>query len=490
LRASNNQRAFIMPQFHYDAIVIGAGPNGLAAAITLSRAGRSVVVYEANETIGGGIRSAELTLPGFIHDICSTVQALTVVSPFFKTIPLDQLGVELIYPDAALAHPLDDGTAAVLYRSMDATCATLGNDGVNYRRLIEPLVRESDQLNQDLLGPLPLPPRHPFTFARFAFPAIVPARTLAEFLFSDEHARGLFAGIAAHTLLPLENLSTAAYGMALGIAAHVSGWPLIKGGSQNLANALGAYLKSLGGEIVVNHRVEAIDELPAARAYLFDVTPKQLLKIAGNRLPDGYRRALEKFRYGAGVFKLDFALDAPIPWKAEECKRAGTVHLGGTLAEIAQSEREVAEGKPPAKPYILVVQQTLFDPTRAPAGKHTVWAYCHVPNGSTFDMTERMIAQIERFAPGFRERIIAQHVMTPAWLESHNNNYIGGDINGGAADLLQLYTRPTWSLRPYRTPAKGIYLCSSSTPPGGGVHGMCGYHAARMALRYEFDQRD
>ena len=466
-----------------DAIIIGAGPNGLAAAITLARAGHSVVVYEANETIGGGIRSAELTLPGFIHDICSTVQALTVVSPFFKTISLSDLGVELTYPDAALAHPLDDGTAAVLYRSIDKTCETLGKDGTNYRRLIASLVHDSDNLNADLLGPLPLPPRHPFTFARFALPAILPARALAEFIFSDEHARGLFAGIAAHAMLPLENLSTAAYGMALGIAAHVSGWPFVKGGSQNLANALGAYLKSLGGEIITNHRVESIDELPEARAFLFDVTPKQLIKIAGKRLPDGYRRALEKFRYGPGIFKIDFALDGPIPWKAEECKLAGTVHMGGTLAEVAQSERETAEGKPPEKPYVLVVQQTLFDKTRAPDGKHTVWAYCHVPNSSKFDMTERMLAQFERFAPGFCDRIIAQHVMTPAWAESHNANYIGGDINSGAGDLWQLYTRPTWSLTPYRTAAKGIYICSSSTPPGGGVHGMSGYHAACVALR-------
>ncbi|MBI5031236.1 MAG: NAD(P)/FAD-dependent oxidoreductase [Chloroflexi bacterium] len=471
-----------MPQKEFDAIVVGAGPNGLAAAITLARAGRSVLVYEANETIGGGIRSAELTLPGFIHDICSTVQALTVVSPFFKSIPLTELGVELVTPDAALAHPLDDGTAAVLYRSMQQTCATLGDDAKNYRRLIEPLVKNSDQLNRDLLGPLPLPPHHPLTFARFALPAIMPARALAEFLFGDEHARGLFAGIASHTMLPLENLSTAAYGMALALAAHVTGWPIVKGGSQRLADALGKYLQSLGGEIITNHRVESIDELPAARAYLFDVTPRQLVNIAGKRLPDGYRRALEKFRYGQGAFKIDLALSGPIPWKAKECRRAGTVHLGGTLAEIAQSERESAEGKPPEKPYMLVVQQTLFDQTRAPQGKHTVWAYCHVPNGSTFDMTERMLGQLERFAPGFRDCIIGQHVMTPAWIEAHNNNYVGGDINGGAADLLQLYTRPTLSLNPYRTAARGIYLCSSSTPPGGGVHGMCGYHAARTAL--------
>jgi phytoene dehydrogenase-like protein len=468
----------------YDAIVVGAGPNGLAAAITLARARRSVIVYEANETLGGGIRSAELTLPGFIHDVCSTVQALTVVSPFFRSLPLAKYGVELIYPDAALAHPLDDGTAAVLERSIDATCATLGRDAAAYRRLMEPLVNHADALNADLLGPFPFPPQHPLLFAQFALPAILPARALSELIFRDDHARGLFAGIAAHTMLPLENLSTAAYGMALAVAAHASGWPIVKGGSQNLANALAAHLRSLGGEIELNHRVERIDELPSARVYLFDVTPRQLLRIAGDRFPTGYRRALERFRYGPGVFKIDFALDGPIPWKAQECARAGTVHLGGTLAEIAASERAVWDGTPAEKPYMLVVQQTLFDPTRAPAGKHTVWSYCHVPNGSTFDMTERMIAQIERFAPGFRERILAKHVMPPAAMQAHNANYIGGDINGGSADLWQLYTRPVARRVPYSTPARDIYICSSSTPPGGGVHGMCGYHAARAALKH------
>ncbi|MBI5301881.1 MAG: NAD(P)/FAD-dependent oxidoreductase [Chloroflexi bacterium] len=467
----------------YDAVVVGAGPNGLAAAITLARAGKSVCVFEANATIGGGIRSAELTLPGFTHDICSTVQALTAVSPFFKSVPLQNLGVELIYPAAALAHPLDDGTAAVLSRSMDATCATLGRDANAYRNLIEPLVNDAEKLNHDLLGPLPLPPRYPFTFARFALPALLPARALAELFFEEERARGLFAGIAAHTMSPLENISTAAYGLALGIAAHASGWPLVKGGSQKLADALGAYLCSLGGKIITNQRIEKIEELPSARAYLFDVTPRQLLEIAGHRFTSGYRRALEKFRYGPGVFKIDFALDAPIPWKAAGCCRAGTVHVGGTLAEIAQSERETAEGIPPEKPYMLVVQASLFDATRAPRGKHTVWSYCHVPNGSTFDMTARMIAQIERFAPGFRDCILAQHVYTPALMEQHNANYIGGDISGGAQDLWQLYTRPTWRWNPYTTPAKDVFICSSSTPPGGGVHGMCGYHAARAALR-------
>ena len=473
-----------MPQqSKYDAIVVGSGPNGLAAAITLARAGRSVLVYEANETIGGGIRSAELTLPGFTHDICSAVQALTVVSPFFLSIPLAEHGVELVIPDAAVAHPLDDGTAAVLEQSVDATCATLGRDAAAYRRLIEPLVRNANALNADLLGPFPFPPQHPLVFARFALPGLLPARTLAEIAFSGDPARGLFAGIAAHTMLPLENLSTAAYGMALAVAAHASGWPIVKGGSQNLANALAAYLRSLGGEIIASHQVECIDELPLARAYLFDVTPRQLLRIAGQRFPPGYYHALQKFRYGPGVFKIDFALDGPVPWKAAGCSHAGTVHLGGTLTEIAASERGVWEGTPAEKPYMLAVQATLFDPTRAPAGKHTLWTYCHVPNGSTIDMTERMIAQIERFAPGFRDRIIAKHVMSPADMEAHNANYVGGDINGGAADLMQLYTRPTVRLNPYTTPARDIYICSSSTPPGGGVHGMCGYHAARAALK-------
>jgi phytoene dehydrogenase-like protein len=470
-------------QYDYDAIIVGSGPNGLAAAITLARGGRSVLVLEANNKIGGGIRSAQWTLPGFIHDTCSTVQALAVVSPFFRTVPLSDFGVELVHPSAALAHPLDDGTAAVVERSIDATCETLGRDASAYRRLIQPLVENADKLNADILGPLPLPPRHPFVFAQFALPALLPARTLAELIFSGERARGLFAGIAAHTMLPLENLSTAAFGLALAVSAHVTGWPIVRGGSQNFADGLAAYLSSLGGKIETGHCVENIDELPRARAYLFDVTPRQLLHIAGSRFPSGYRRALEKFRYGPGVFKIDFALDGPVPWKAQECLRAVTVHLGGTLAELAASERSVWEGKPPDKPYMLVVQQTLFDTTRAPAGKHTVWSYCHVPNGSTFDMTERMISQIERFAPGFRDRILAKHVMPPAAIQQHNANYVGGDINGGAQDLWQLYSRPTLSLNPYATPAKGIYICSSSTPPGGGVHGMCGYHAARAALR-------
>ncbi len=473
----------MLRQHDYDAIVVGSGPNGLAAAITLARAGRSVLVLEANHTIGGGTRSEEWTLPGFIHDTCSTVQALAVVSPFLRTLPLSDFGVELVYPPAALAHPFDDGTAAILERSIDATCETLGRDGAAYRRLIQPLVKNSDKLYGDLLGPLPLPPQHPLVFVRFGLPALLPARSLAEFAFSGERARALFAGVAAHSMLPLENLATAAFGLTLAVAAHVTGWPIVRGGSQNFANGLAAYLRSLRGEIETGHCIESIDELPVARAYVFDVTPRQLLRIAGHRFPSSYRRALEKFRYGPGVFKVDFALDGPVPWQATECLRAGTVHLGGTLAEIAASERSVWEGKPAEQPFTLVVQPTLFDPTRAPAGRQTLWSYCHVPNGSTFDMTERLIAQIERFAPGFRDRILAKHVMPPAAMQQHNSNYVGGDINGGAQDLRQLYSRPTLSLNPYATPAKGIYVCSSSTPPGGGVHGMCGYYAARAALK-------
>ena len=386
-------------------------------------------------------------------------------------------------PDAAVAHPLDDGTAAVLERSIAATGETLGRDANAYRRLFEPLVQNADALNADLLGPFPFPPRHPLLFARFALPGLLPARTLAEFAFKGENARGLFAGIAAHTMLPLESLSTAAYGLALAVSAHASGWPVVKGGSQNLANALAAYVRSLGGEIVAGHPVENIDELPAARAYVFDVTPRQLLRIAGHRFPRGYYRALEKFRYGPGVFKIDFALDGPVPWKAAGCSRAGTVHLGGMLAEISASERAVWNGQPSHRPYMLVVQPTLFDPTRAPYGKHTLWAYSHVPNGSTYDMTGHMIAQIERFAPGFQDRIIAQHIMSPAEMQARNANYIGGDINGGTADLWQLYTRPAARINPYTTPAADIFICSSSTPPGGGVHGMCGYHAAQAVLK-------
>ena len=462
--------------------MVGAGPNGLAAAITLARAGRSVLVLEAAPTVGGGTRSAELTLPGYVHDVCSAIHPLGLASPFFRTLPLAAHGLEWIHPPAALAHPLDDGTAAVLERSVEATAATLGRDAGAYRGLVTPLVAAWDDLAQEILGPLRFP-RHPFALARFGLCALWPARRFAEVVFRGEHARGLFAGLAGHAIMPLERAMTTAAGLVLGTVGHAVGWPLPRGGSQRIADALAAYLRALGSEILTDARVAALDELPPARDVLCDVTPRQLVRLAGDRLPAGYRRRLERYRYGPGVFKVDWALDGPIPWTAAACARAGTVQLGGTLAEIAAAERAVWRSRHVEQPFVLLAQQSLFDPSRAPEGKHTAWAYCHVPHGSTCDMTARIEAQVERFAPGFRDRVLARSVMAPADFERYNANYIGGDISGGVQDLRQLYTRPVARLSPYSTPVKGLYICSSSTPPGGGVHGMCGYWAARAALR-------
>ncbi|MBK9942235.1 MAG: NAD(P)/FAD-dependent oxidoreductase [Kouleothrix sp.] len=468
-------------QTRYDAVVVGAGPNGLAAAITLARAGRSVLVLEAAPTVGGGTRSAELTLPGFTHDICSAVHPLGVGSPFFQSLPLHEHGLAWIHPPAPLAHPFDDGSAAVLQRSIGATGATLAGDAGAYWRLMAPLVRGWEQIASGVMGPLRLP-RHPLALARFGLRAAWPARRLAEIWFRGDHARALFAGMAAHSILPLERAPSAAAGLVLAALGHRFGWPIPRGGAQTIADALASYLRELGGTIVTGARVATLAQLPPARTIMFDLTPRQLLQIAGERLPAGYRRALGRYRYGPGAFKLDWALDGPIPWRAPACTWAATVHLGGSLAEIAESERAAWAGRHAARPFVLLAQPSLFDHTRAPVGQHTAWAYCHVPHGSAFDMTERIEAQIERFAPGFRARILARSTMGPAAMEAYNANYIGGDINGGVQDLTQLFTRPTVSLTPYRTPVPGMYICSSSTPPGGGVHGLCGYFAAQAAL--------
>jgi phytoene dehydrogenase-like protein len=465
-----------------DAIIIGSGPNGLAAAITLARAGRSVLVYEAADTIGGSTRSAEITLPGFTHDICSTVHALALASPFLRNLPLSQHGLQLVHPQVPFAHPFDDGTAAVVDRSVDLTAESLMSDGPAYRNLMNPLVEQAESLMAALLGP-PTFPRHPFLMARFGLSAIRSASGLARSRFQTERARGMFAGVAAHSILPLEYLSTSAYGLVLTISAHAVGWPIARGGSQKVADALASYLKSLGGEIITGSPIESLDQLPPARVILCDITPRQLIRIAGGRLPSGYRKRLEHFRYGPGVFKIDWAMSAPIPWRAKECARAGTIHLGGTLEEIADSERAAWNGEHHEKPYVLVVQPTRFDSTRAPIGKHTAWAYCHVPHGSTSDMTKQIENQMERFAPGFRDTVLARHVMGTEAMEQYNANLIGGDITGGAQDISQLFTRPVARLNPYSTPVKGLYICSASTPPGGGVHGMCGHNAARSALK-------
>jgi phytoene dehydrogenase-like protein len=466
----------------YDAVVVGAGPNGLAAAITLAQAGRSVLVLEARDTVGGGTRSAELTLPGFIHDVCSAIHPLALTSPFFRALSLAEHELQWVYPPAPLAHPLDGGKAAIVERSVEATADRLGPDRRAYRRWLGPLVASWDKLTHDLLGPFRLVPHHPIIFGRFGLLALWPARRLSKILFKGEPARAIFAGMAGHSMMPLDRFSTTAYALTLTGTAHAVGWPLARGGSQKIADALACYLRSLGGEIVTGSLIESLEELPQARAALLDVTPRQLLRIAGKRLPDHYRRKLERYRYGPGVFKIDWALDGPIPWEAAECARSATLHLGGTLDEIATSEGAVWKGEHPERPFVLLAQQSLFDSTRAPEWKHTAWAYCHVPNGSIFDMTVRIEAQVERFAPGFRNRILARNTRHAEAIEQYNPNYIGGDINGGVQDLGQHFARPVL-FRPYTTPIKGVYLCSSSTPPGGGVHGMCGYHAARAALR-------
>jgi phytoene dehydrogenase-like protein len=464
-----------------DAVVVGAGPNGLAAAIQIARAGHSVAVYEANEDIGGGARSAELTLPGFVHDVCSAIQPLAVMSPFLRGLPLDRHGLEWIQPDAPLAHPLDDGSAVMLERSVDATAARLGTDGDAYRGLLAPLVSRWEHLATEVLRPVTHIPRHPLLLARFGLHAMRSARGLAS-AFHGEAARALIAGCAAHSFLPLERPFSAAFALMFLISGNAVGWPLPRGGSRRIAEALGSYLRDLGGTITTGHQVQELSDVPTARAYVFNTSPWNLERIAADRLPAGYRRALRRYRRGPGVFKIDYALDGPVPWRASECLRAGTVHLGGSFEDISASESALWRGKHPERPFVLVAQQSLFDPSRAPNGKHTLWAYCHVPNGSTVDMTEAIEAQLERFAPGFRERVLARSVMNTRDIEHRNANNAGGDIACGSHSGLQLFMRPRIAIDPYATPARDIYLCSSATPPGGGVHGMCGYNAARSVI--------
>jgi phytoene dehydrogenase-like protein len=466
-----------------DAVVVGAGPNGLAAAIVLAHAGLSVRVIEAAHTVGGGARSAALTLPGFVHDVCSAVYPMGLASPLLRTLPLKEHGLAWVHPPTPFAHPLDGGVAATLERSVDATADRLGSDARPYRRLMGRLTRDAEKLFGDLLGPFRLP-RHPLAAIRFGWPAIRSGRGLAEAYFQTQPARALIAGLAAHAVLPMEARPGAAIALMLGIAGHAVGWPVVAGGAQRLTDALARYLRSLGGEIETGRLVRTLDELPPARAVLLDLTPRQVLAVAGDHLPARYRRQLTRYRYGPGIFKVDWALSAPIPWAAPECRAAGTVHVGGTLDEISHSERAAFTGEYAERPFVLLAQPSLFDSSRAPAGRHTAWAYCHVPHGSTRDMTDRIEAQVERFAPGFRDVILARHTMTTADVERHNPNNVGGDITGGVTDFWQLFTRPAVRLNPYSTPARGLYLCSSSTPPGGGVHGMCGYFAARSVLRY------
>lgn len=463
-------------------LVVGSGPNGLAAAVQMARAGFSVAVVEAAERIGGGARSAELTLPGFVHDICSAIHPLGRGSPFFRELPLSEHGLQWVQPSAPLAHPFDDGTAAMLETSISETARKLGRDDNKYRSLMDPIVSKWPEIEGQVLGP-PRLPKRPLLLLNFAMRALPSAQRFIKKHFRDKYAQGLFAGLAAHSVLPLERMPSAAFGVVLAALGHTVGWPLPRGGAQQISNALESYFLSLGGRIVTGLQISHVDELSHARAVFLDVTPLQLLSMAGSRLPWLYRKQLRRYRYGPGVFKIDWALDGPIPWRATECIRAGTVHVGGTFEEIAAAEAEVWRGHHPEKPFVLVAQQSLFDCTRAPEGKHTAWAYCHVPNNSSFDMREPIEKQIERFAPGFRDRILARHARSAEQFEKYNPNCIGGDINGGTQDLWQIVARPVLRRIPYETPLRGIYLCSSSTPPGGGVHGMCGFHAARAALR-------
>ncbi len=464
----------------YDAIIVGSGPNGLAAAITVAQTGRSVLVLEEQEEAGGGAKSLELTLPGFIHDPFSAVHPMALESAFFKSLPLEKDGLEWIHSPSVLAHPLDDARAILLHRSVEETAAALGADKEIYQRRMTGLLSEWDYFKLEFLRPLRFP-KHPLRLAKFGLPALMPANLLAKTVFKQDAARALFAGVAAHSTLPLDAPGSSAFGLTLMLAGHHVGWPIPRGGAGSISKALLSCLYALGGEVITGTPVRSLAQLPRAGVILFDLTPRQIAAIAGERLSRSFRSRLRRFRYGPGVFKVDWALDAPIPWKAAEVASAATIHLGGTIDEISHSEREIWQNRVADRPFVLLAQPSLFDSSRAPSGKHTAWAYCHVPHGSTADMTSRIEAQVERFAPGFRDLILARSTFGPAQLEARNANLVGGDINGGALDLRQLFLRPTARL--YSTSDRRLFICSSSSPPAGGVHGLCGYFAAQEALR-------
>lgn len=474
-----------MERVDYDAVVVGSGPNGLAAAITLQREGRSVLLIESKDTLGGGMRSAELTLPGYLHDICSAVHPMAMASPFFQSLPLYEHGLKFISPPVLAAHPFDNGQAAVLLHSLQKTADLLNEDKEGYLCIYKPLLHDWQDIAANILGPLRIP-HHPVSLAKFGIKAFTSASSLAN-KFHSTKARGLFAGVAAHSMQSLTKSPTAAIGLVLSAVGHMDGWPIPIGGSQSIANALESYFLSLGGKITTDFHIKSLKQLPPSNVVLLDITPRQLLEIAGDQFSSFYRWQLSRYRYGMGVFKIDWALNGPLPFTASECHEAGTIHLGGTLEEIVESEDAVSQGRHPQHPFVLLTQSSRFDPTRAPEGKHVAWAYCHVPHGSQIDMTTAIENQVERFAPGFRDLIMARHTMNTVAIETYNANYIGGDINGGSLDLRQLFFRPSLKFSPYRTSAKGVYICSSSTPPGGGVHGMCGYHAAQQALQDIFN---